>query len=327
MKYRKIVVCALTLMAALCGTMQVEAYQFHTGEKIYINALTGKNKDGGSLDWSKDNAKIVMYLWRSANTEESEWVDLNNMEYEHNDNNIRIFSGVIANERDYDRCKVIRRKYYSHTWERGDNDDKIWTETGDIVLEDIYLWNYKEGASDKGWAHSFPGGIKYAPSIYTIGTYASLAESIDAEEMNICWLVGDPVSLHCKLNAEKTAYDYSNVVDHGWYRSTDGEHWTSVDGYADVIKGRGVNELHQDTIDFLPDATNIYYYLYSSNAEGRRLLKLNAVSEGCTQGCSITSLETAISNVNADDNTFILDGIVAFGDAGGKKLIVECGTG
>ena len=144
-----------------------------------------------------------------------------------------------------------------------------------------------------------------------------------AENIEICpSAVGGPFSLRAKLNSTHTEYVYGNVNAHGWYYSSDGTTWTSVDSYAGQVReGEELIDLNKFT---LPATGNtFYYYLHSNNPEGRRKIKVTTTATDCELNCEITSFQTANSNINADNNTFTVDGMVAFGAASGS-LIIEC---
>ena len=322
-KYQKWLVCALTLLLTWFGVPEMYSSRyFRAGDKIYIDVR--QDKWDGGFDWSNDGANILMHLWGSG---VNEWVHMNYKEYEHNDHKIRIYSGIIPTTGTYTGCNILR-KASGHTEHDYTN---IWNRTGDISVNDVYIYHYGNGESQTWgeWAHTLPDGRILAPYRSDLKNYAGLkadlaSGGIAAEEYTICpAAAGDIVSLHCKINAGRTDYDETNVWQHAWYYSVDeGATWETLDGYAGCIRNdyEGNRTLFPTLPDPLPPT--ICYYLHSHVASGCRLIKFTTDDTGCEYDCTITSVERAISNVRAEDNTFTLDGLVAFGVADGDLKIV-----
>lgn len=322
-KYQKWLVCALTLLLTWFGVPEMYSSRyFRAGDKIYIDVR--QDKWDGGFDWSNDGANILMHLWGSG---VNEWVHMNYKEYEHNDHKIRIYSGIIPTTGTYTGCNILR-KASGHTEPDYTN---IWNRTGDISVNDVYIYHYGNGESQTwgDWAHTLPDGRILAPYRSDLKNYAGLkadlaSGEIAAEEYTICpSAAGDIISLHCKVNAGRTDYDETNVWQHAWYYSVDeGATWETLDGYAGCIRNdyEGNRTLFPTLPDPLP--ATICYYLHSHVASGCRLIKFTTDATGCEYDCTITSVERAISNVRAEDNTFTLDGLVAFGVADGDLKIV-----
>ena len=281
----------------------VSAREYVKGEKVYVNV---KQSDAVG-DWSKAGAKLFLYFYQSW-ASDTKWLQLTQVEGD-------IYAVTMENTTPYDRVLVVR-KSSSGT---GGNWDNIWNQSKDITIPDnntdiTYLEKFYDNGTSCGDCWSWKN---YSPSVSQI---KNIVASQTAETMTICpQAVNDPISLKAKLKADKSDYEYSNVKGHGWYQSKDGNTWTSIDGYAGHTRdGEGdVNIMH--TIQ----SGVKYYYLHSNKPAGRRLIQVVEPTTGCELDCEITSFETAISAVNADDNTYTLDGMVAFGKANGK-LVIEC---
>ena len=274
-------------------TLHMQARTFVAGEDIYVNAQQ-------DFDWSTDGAKLYLYLFNSTG---NMWLDLTQ-------ENGKLYRGTFTSNCSYNQAIVVRKNpaNASHDW------TGVWTQTGDLDVVDD--WNCIDNFNDAGnrWK-------MYSPSLDKISSYTA---SLTAEVIAVCPSTDNiPLSLKAKLNSTKTAYAYGDVHGHAWYTSTDSNPWTSLDGYRGLVRS---GEELIDTIITLPNpipANGIYYYLHSSNPAGRRLIHVVPQTTGCDLDCEITSFETAISAVNADDNTYTLDGMVAFGVANGS-LVITC---
>ena len=274
-------------------TLSIQARSFVAGEELYVNMQQ-------DFDWTTDNAKLYLYLFNSTG---NMWLDLTQ-------ENGKLYKGTFSSNCSYDQAIVVRKNPANagHDW------TGVWTQTGDIDIVDD--WNCIDNFNDAGHRWKM-----YSPALEKIPAYTA---AITAEIISVCPSAsGDPISLKAKLNSSKTEYAYGDVHGHAWYSSTDGTTWTSLDGNRGLVRD---GEDLIDTIITLPNpipAAGMYYYLHSSNPRGRRLIHLVQQTVGCDLDCEITSFETAISAVNADDNTYTLDGMVAFGIANGS-LVIEC---
>lgn len=301
MKTRNIFITLL--LAAVCATPMF-ARQFEQGEKIYVNADQSWHDGNGNYDWSKDGAKLFLYIFKQeGNTESNQkWVTLTK-------ENGSIYAGEVP-AGDYNVCIVVRGT--AANW------SSKWNQTGNMGFADV----------DRNLIHKFwDGGVSadwmtYVPTAAKIADYAS-ALSSKQETIVVCpSALGGPFSLRVKLNAAKTAYDYNNVQCHGWFKSTNGTSWTSVDDYAGKSRD---GEMDKDILkNNLPASGPVYYYLHSAKAAGRRLIKVTTDgAKDCDLDCTITFFGVATSAVNANDTTYTLDGMVAFGKANGD-LVIEC---
>lgn len=287
--------------------LSVSARTYVNGERIYINV-------NQSFNWRNDNAKLYVYLFQSWSSG-TKWAELSALTGD-------IYEGTISTngEEYYDRIIVVRKDPNNAGTGWGGT---IWNQTCDIEipqsLECNYLYTFTPNtdsncsASQKWYA--------YAPPANKIAGFAS---SQAKEDILICTDAAEgPMSLKAKLKADKSDYDYSNVHCHAWYASADMTTWTCVDGLANNPRD---GEHYIDTMVTLPVSlktagTRYYYYLHSADPAGRRLIRLT--SQVCALDCEITSFETAVSNVNADNNTYTLDGMVAFGEPNGD-LVITC---
>ena len=277
------------LLSLLTFTLSASARTFVAGEEIYVNSKQ-------DYDWTKDNAKLYLYLFDGSR---NEWIELVK-------ENGAIYKAVIKQACSYSQCIVVRGS--------APNWDSKWSQTEDMDIPDGWncIDNFKDGA------HRWK---MYTPLASRMNSFRA---GVTEEKIQVCEsALGALFSLKAKLNSTKSDYDYSNVKGHGWFSSTDGSSWSSIDQFAGIVRD---GEQNIDTFAILPatlTGNGIYYFLYSTQSAGRRLIHITADAPNCELDCEITSFETAISAVNADNNTYTLDGMVAFGKASGT-LVVEC---
>jgi len=276
--------------------LTISARSFVKGEELYVNA----QQSDAIGNWTKDDAKLYLYFFGSNG---NMWLDLQS-------ETGNIYKAVFTSSCTYDSVIVVRKNPANATpdW------NGVWNQTGNIDMPND--WNCIDNFNDA--SHRWK---MYSPALDKIAGYAA---SLTEEKISVCPnSAGDPLSLKAKLNSAKTDYAYSDVHGHGWYSSPDKSTWTSLDNYHGAVRD---GEHLIDTIINLPNPIptgGIYYYLHSSLPAGRRLIYIIPDADNCELDCSITSFETAISAVNADDSTYTLDGMVAFGKANGN-LIIEC---
>ena len=292
MKNARIYIVFVLLLAAITAS----ARNFVKNEDLFINV----NQGDAIGDWSKDGANIYLYLFESDS--KYKWVQASR------DGSSNYFKVTFSENCSYPKVIVVRGT--SASW------DGKWNQSSDIDLLDT--WNCLDKFEDAGNRWKL-----YSP---VVGSITSYKNQLTAEKISVCSSSqGDPFSLKAKLNSTGTDYDYGPIHGHGWYKSTNGTTWTSIDTYAGKV--RNIEENIDTLITFpspIPTA-GIYYYLYSSLPAGRRLVFVKPDGANCTLSCDITSFETAISAVNADNNTYTLDGMVAFGEANGN-LVIKCGS-
>ncbi len=299
-------------------TLSVNARMYTAGEQVYLNSDQSDSEEGDQkFNWKNDNAKLFLYFFQSTNASNNEWMTLNPTEPGSN-----VFVGTMSGSNPwYDRVIVVRKDPNG----TAGNWDNKWNQSCDINIPDngdcscnfinIYCG---ETANWKG----------FAPKASTLPSASSIESGgVAMEKISICPNdLNGPFSLRAKLNTTKTQYVYTDVKGHGWYMSYDGITWTEVmfgttgkalDGIDDQI------DLNKNQLPATLPNGEIYYYLHSCIPSGRRLIQIKTNSTSCDLDCEITSFETAVSNVNADDNTYTLDGMVAFGKASGD-LVISC---
>lgn len=313
MKTRYIVLGLLMTFA-----LSVSARMYTAGEQVYINSdQSSSSETSQQFNWKDANAKLFLYFFQSTNAGNYEWVTMQAVELGSN-----VFVGTMSgNHPWYDRVIVVRKDPNG----TAGNWDYNWNQSCDIVIPD-------NGDCSCNYIDIYCGSTAqwkgYAPKASTLPMASSIASSgVTMEQINICPIdLGGPFSLRAKLNASKTEYVYSDVKGHGWYMSYDGNTWTEVVSGTTGVPMDGIDDKIDQNKNQLPASLTggvLYYYLHSCIPSGRRLIKIMTNSTHCALDCDITSFETAVSNVNADDNTYTLDGMVAFGKASGN-LVISC---
>lgn len=296
------------ILAALCMlSVGVQARQFEQGEKLYINSDQTIRDGNGKFNWSDAGANLVLYVWKKGKTNSQQWVTLTK-----ESNNLWVGNMPAG---DFDGAIILRKSGSANM-----NDfSNVWDRTGDMTIPNVtdrnYINKFYKDGDGTDW-------LTYTPTAEKIAANAS-AMSGQTETIVVCpSAMGGPFSLRVKLNAGKTAYDYDNVQCHGWFKSSDGSNWTSVDGYAGKTRN---GEQDKDILkNNLPASGVVYYYLHSAKKAGRRLIKVTTEgAKDCELDCTITAFEVATSAVNANDTTYTLDGMVAFGEPNGK-LEITC---
>ena len=326
MKTTRYIVLGLLMTLAL----NLSARMYEVGEQVYVNVLQS-GVDGN--DWSKDNAKLFLYFFQSTDNTKSVWVPLSPIE-----SGSKVYVGTMPSNIEpwYDLVSVVRK---SSTGTAGNWNDR-WNQSCDINIPNNYNPDDNTGCDcnflnefysknnlddncvvDRDWKG-------YAPTASSLASAAAIAAGgVTMEQISICPNdLGGPFSLRVKLNSSKTDYVYSNVKGHGWYMSFNGTTWTEVTPGTTGTPLDGVDaeiDINKNQLPSTYTGGIMYYYLHSSIPSGRRLIQLNTNSTSCDLDCEITAFETAVSNVNADDNTYTLDGMVAFGQANGN-LVISC---
>lgn len=299
-------------------TLSVNARMYTAGEQVYLNSdQSASEVSDQKFNWKNDNAKLFLYFFQSTNASNNEWITLNPTEPGSN-----VFVGTMSGSNPwYDRVIVVR-KDPSGT---AGNWDHKWTQSCDINIPD-------NGDCSCNFINIYCGATAnwkgFAPKASTLPSASSIVSGgVAMEKISICPNdLNGPFSLRAKLNAAKTQYVYTDVKGHGWYMSYDGITWTEVLSGTTGIALDGIDDqIDQNKNQFPATLPNgeIYYYLHSCIPSGRRLIQIKTNSTSCDLDCEITSFETAVSNVNADDNTYTLDGMVAFGKASGD-LVISC---
>lgn len=291
-------------------TLSVNARTFLANDEIRV--YTDQTYHDGEIHWDWDYSVLWLYLFNTDNSN-TLWLQLQYVE----DN---WFSATIPAGSDFNRLILVRKASG-----KGSGWNDIVNQTCNIQIPDemscnvLYkFWKKSGDCSGDGYSE----WKTYTPSINIIkATVPSQAETIE-----VCpQAKGSYFSLHAKIRSDHKDYDYDNVSRHTWLCSTDGmSTWTSLDNYAGKVRDE---EYPKDSHTKLPNpipAGGVYYYLYSHIPAGRRLIHVTPTATQCDYDCDITAFETANSAVNADNNTFTLDGMVAFGEANGKALVISC---
>ena len=299
-------------------TLSVNARMYTAGEQVYLNSdQSASEVSDQKFNLKNDNAKLFLYFFQSTNASNNEWITLNPTEPGSN-----VFVGTMSGSNPwYDRVIVVR-KDPSGT---AGNWDHKWNQSCDINIPD-------NGDCSCNFINIYCGATAnwkgFAPKASTLPSASSIVSGgVAMEKISICPNdLNGPFSLRAKLNAAKTQYVYTDVKGHGWYMSYDGITWTEVLSGTTGIALDGIDDQIDQNKNQLPATLpngEIYYYLHSCIPSGRRLIQIKTNSTSCDLDCEITSFETAVSNVNADDNTYTLDGMVAFGKASGD-LVISC---
>jgi len=316
MKTRNIFITLL--LAVLCVT-PLSARQFEKGEKIYVNVNQTHREGDGKCNWADGGANLFLYVW---NDNSSRFIRL---QQEDGD----IYSATIETAGEWNKYIILRKNNYSSdaTWDK----NNTWNQTCDLDMQDnpnincIYkFWSKTEDdiKNDKDCTGSADWKT-YTPTTAKIASYASALRSAGKEETIIVCpsALSGPFSLRAKLDDTGTGYDYDNVQCHGWYKSTNGTSWTSVDNYAGQLRDEEYDKVILK--NNLPASAPVYYYLHSAKTAGRRLIKITTDgAKDCDLDCTITFFGVACSEVNANDTTYTLDGMVAFGEPCGNLVIV-----
>ena len=299
-------------------TLSVNARMYTAGEQVYLNSdQSASEVSDQKFNWKNDNAKLFLYFFQSTNASNNEWITLNPTEPGSN-----VFVGTMSGSNPwYDRVIVVRK---DPSGTAGNWNNK-WNQSCDINIPD-------NGDCSCNFINIYCGATAnwkgFAPKASTLPSASSIVSGgVAMEKISICPNdLNGPFSLRAKLNAAKTQYVYTDVKGHGWYMSYDGITWTEVLSGTTGIALDGIDDQIDQNKNQLPATLpngEIYYYLHSCIPSGRRLIQIKTNSTSCDLDCEITSFETAVSNVNADDNTYTLDGMVAFGKASGD-LVISC---
>ena len=302
MKTTRYILLGLLMSVAL----SVSARMYTSGEAIFVNV----NQGDAIGDWSKDGANIYIYMFQSTNSSNYLWITMSPLY-----TGSKVYKGTLPSNIEpwYDRLIVTRGTAAGWGSEK-------WNQTDNITIPDGERWNcvYNFADASNRWK-------LYTPAAAGIPAYAGQAT---AEVISVCPNAkNDPLALRPKLNEDTTGYLYTDVVAYAWYTSLNGTNWTAVKSYAGTYRNDSEENIEdKDFFTTLPDpipASGIYYYLFSNLPKGRRLVHVIPNAPKCALDCEITSFETAISAVNADDNTYTLDGMVAFGEPNGN-LVISC---
>ena len=297
-------------------SLSLSARTFLANDQIRVH--TDQSFHDAQFQWDQDYAVLWFHMYGPSG---SEWIKLNYV-------SPGLFVANMPQGKDYDHLILVRKD--PNKPDASFDDGGVWNRTCRLTIPAHAGFNvlYKFWDGGDGNCDGSAEWRVYTPSINDIKATVS---GVAQENIKVCQsAAGTQFMLHPKLRSDKTNYDYDNVVRHSWLYSADKNTWTSLDSYADnANKANGKERNEEFDRDFLTALPNpiptggIYYYLYSANPAGRRLIHITPDATDCELDCEITAFETAVSDVNADDNTYTLDGMVAFGKADGK-LVIEC---
>ena len=299
---------ALLLCALLWSVASIYARMYNAGEKVFINA----SQSDGVGDWSQSNAKLFLYFFQSTNTSNSEWVELSRVE-----DGSKYFIGTITpNHPWFDRVSVVRKS----EWGTAGNWDERWNQSCDITIPDngegdynlLYEFKTKNNIGDNC---TITTKWYYYP--VENPTLSSVIANIEKEIAEVCTQSsGDPLSLQPRLINETDGYDYDQ--EHTWFK-WNGEKWIELPNSGDWgFNGPGgLNE----TIGAANSHT--YYFLLSTKASTKQRFIEISVTKDCSPSCEITDFGVVTSSVNVHDSTYVLEGVVAFGESLGKTLRIS----
>lgn len=206
-------------------------------------------------------------------------------------------------------------------------DANLYNQTADIPLEfgKDYLTNFAKTGDSFDYTVAGVWSNLLADNVNP-NTLAS-NDGITIEEWHLCTdAAGDPLTLQPSiqnLNATGTDrnWDLYTNSQYAWMKYTDeypNGQWqllTASDKYYDK------ETITAGAMTF--GGGTAYYYLYDKvNPSVGRMIKV-MVDQDCTPTCDITRLEYVVSSVDANRETFVIDGIVAF-EATNGNLVLTC---
>ena len=206
----------------------------------------------------------------------------------------------------------------------------FWTQSQNISLNQYNWDNYISEFNEKGdgtdpyceWNKLYSEQPRNGVTPAALAAYWGLT----ADHIAVCSnATGHPFTLTpntYETGGGKYAYNYE-MRAHAWFKTTDnGATWTNVDGLAGVRASADEGEMNWNNETVGTPGSVTYYYLYAKEANDQRLIEVT-VDKDCEVSCEITSFEVTPTAVNVGDNTYTMDGIVAFTKSEGD-LIIEC---
>ena len=211
-----------------------------------------------------------------------------------------------------------------------DGSHGFWNQSQNISLNQYNWDNYisEFNATGDGTDPYCEWNKLYSEQPRNGVTPAALAAywGLTADHIAVCSnATGHPFTLTpntYETGGGKYAYNYE-MRAHAWFKTTDnGATWTNVDGLAGVRASADEGEMNWNNETVGTPGSVTYYYLYAKEANDQRLIEVT-VDKDCEVSCEITSFEVTPTAVNVGDNTYTMDGIVAFTKSEGD-LIIEC---
>jgi len=295
----------LSIALLACLALSMSARDFEVGEKMYFNA-----KPASYPGWKDGTSTNTIKLWgRLVNSTDEYWIEA---QWYGGDNcYLEIPNDGFLTSRSWNKLVLYRCDYYNR------NDVKL--NTGEIDIDASY-------AIDKNYIQNFyydDGGTKNGANWWSL-TFTPIetptGESVDGvakEVMEVCKSsVGDPLSLQPILAGDPLMYDYNHSAAHAWFK-WNGSAWTALDGQSTGFYsgsnawGYEGGSLLKETIGAAGSST--LYFLWTEKPSRRRFLEVD-VTEDCSATLEITDFGVVISNLDVDNSTYTLDGIVAFND-------------
>lgn len=293
------------------GMGHLHARQYASGEKLYVNVDQSGRDGSGNINWSDAGAHLMLYIWKAGVSGSQQWIDLAQ------EDGTVYYATIPAGN--WDKCIILRK----NASDPSHNFSNVWDRTGEGGIDLIdnpavnCIYHFWTGGDGSDWKTFCPATDKI-PSLIT---------SISEELVKVCPSALDgPFALHPKIKPDHTDYEYDNTRCSEWYKSTDKTSWVAMTGLAgagNLHDGQETKDVDNNQLPAILTGGAIYYYLHAADPAYSRLMKVVTDGTGCELDCTISSFEIACSDVNANDTTYTLDGMVAFGEANGS-LVVSC---
>ncbi|MBP5476310.1 MAG: hypothetical protein J6Y00_01300, partial [Paludibacteraceae bacterium] len=303
---------ALLLCALLFSSVYVDARVFEAGEVIYVK------KSPANWSWyGNDDAGRFAYFYKEGTplfawSEKAQYVP-----YCGDVLQVRVPAGewthVIMTRNSVDSDPDWSNVHYN-----GDDNNVQKSADIEIPANQNYLDNfrqYKDAQNNPYDKWHWSDCYFYRPS--EDPTSNGKINNVDKQVVEVCTQSsGDPLSLQPRLINETDGYDYGQART--WFK-WDGEKWKELP-YASTDWGFGGPGSLNETIGAANSHT--YYFLSSKDQHRQRFIEIS-VTKDCSPTCEITDFGVVTSSVNVHDSTYVLEGVVAFGESLGKTLRIS----